>query len=82
MAHLAQNPAVARYDAFDGVRRAVGVVGRLGRHAAFGIDVLEGHLPVGEKLLGQLLADDELALSVADGDRVHLAQFEARATES
>ena len=78
MPHLAEDLAVTRHQALDGIRRTVGVVRRLGRRMSRVIDILEGHLPVGEQFSGQFFAHDELAFAVADGDRVDVAQAKAR----
>ena len=74
MPHLAEDLAVTRHQALDGIRRTVGVVRRLGRRTPFGIDILEGHLPVGEQLPGKFFAHDELAFAVADSDRVDMRE--------
>ena len=61
MAHLTEYLPVAAHDTLDRIIRSVGIVRGFGRHAAFGIDILERHLPVLEQLAGQRPVHDELA---------------------
>ena len=76
--HLAEYLSVGGEDSLDGIVGAVGVVGRLhGSLACGGVSILERHLPVGEELLRHGFADDELTLTVADGDTMQVASAHA-----
>ena len=73
MTHLPQNLTVTADDALDRIVRPVRIVRRL--HSRFirqRINVLERHLPVGEQLTREFLADHKLALAVAYRDSIFI----------
>ena len=55
VAHLAEDPAVRRGDALDGIQRAVGIEVDIGSSVAFQIHILGSDLAVGCQLADQLL---------------------------
>ena len=73
MTHLSEYLPVAADDALDGVVRSVRIVRRLHRRIVRQrINVLERHLPVGEQLTREFLADHKLALAVAYRDSIFI----------
>ena len=76
MPHFAEDFSAGGNNALNGEAGAVGVV--LGIHAriAFKVAVLECDLLVFKKLFGNFITYNKLAFAVADGDLVHLANFE------
>ena len=75
MAHLAEDTAVRRGDAFDGEERVVGVEVYVRGRLTVRVDVLCGDLPVCGELADQLLARKEAPFAVGDRDGVHLADL-------
>ncbi|MBQ5902782.1 MAG: V-type ATP synthase subunit A, partial [Alistipes sp.] len=79
VAHLTDDTAVGRGDAFDGVQGAVGVECSVHGGVAVQVNVLGSDLTTRSQLLDQSIGSQELAFAVGDGDiddvaNVHQAQ--------
>ena len=73
MTHLAENSAVGRNDALNGVIGIIGVKGDIVGCVAAEINILSYDLTIGGKLLDERLIGNKSALAVRNGNGVNFA---------